>query len=96
MKISNQATKNKYGLPSIAPSKRKTKDRHPNNQAYSRNYRRYKKSNNLGKDDFYKRKTKKPIELVLKERILPKQHLTRKMSNATNVARKDISNLNVE
>lgn len=44
MKISNQATKNKkrakyeigdfciqYGLPSITPSKRKTKDRHPSN-----------------------------------------------------------------
>ena len=91
MKISNQATKNKkrakyeigdfciqYDLPSIAPSKRKTKDRHPSNQAYSRNHRRFKKSNNLGKDYFYKRKTRKTHRTSPKGKDITKTALDKK------------------
>lgn len=72
MKISNQANKDKkkakyevenfctqYGLPSIAPSKRKSrKERYPREITASKYYRRHKKSNNFSRDDFYKKNWK--------------------------------------
>jgi len=72
MKIQNHSNKDKrkakyevgnfctqYGLPFIAPSKRKSKEKeYPRKRTISKYYRSHKKPSNFGRNDFYKKSKK--------------------------------------
>ena len=72
MKIQNQANKDKrkvkyeignfctqYGLPSIAPSKRKPREKeYPRKRTAFKYYKSHKKPNNFSRNDFYKKSKK--------------------------------------
>ena len=112
MKIQNQANKDKrkakykvgnfytqYDLPSIAPSKRKSREKeYPRKRTASKYYRSHKKPSNFNKNDFYKKTRNSEITIrpLVREKIQHKKHSIRRIPNVISVARKAISGMSVD